>query len=49
LGHDCVVAAPSLIPIKAGDGVKTDRRGALMLAKLRRAGELTLIWIPDAA
>ncbi len=47
-GHDCVVVAPSLIPIKAGDRVKTDRRDALMLAKLHRAGELTPIWIPDA-
>jgi hypothetical protein len=41
--------ASSLIPIKAGDRVKTDRRDALMLAKLHRAGELTPIWIPDAA
>ena len=48
-GHECVVVAPSRIPIKAGDGVKTDRRDALMLAKLHRAGELTPIWIPDAA
>src|SRR5260370_36284977 len=48
-GHDCVVVAPSLIPIKAGDRVKTDRRDAVMLAKLHRAGELTPIWIPDAA
>jgi transposase len=48
-GHDCIVVAPSLIPVKAGDRVKTDRRDALMLAKLHRAGELTAIWIPDAA
>src|SRR6202047_771993 len=48
-GHDCVVVAPSLIPVKAGDRVKTDRRDAVMLAKLHRAGELTPIWIPDAA
>jgi transposase len=48
-GHECVVVAPSLIPVKAGDRVKTDRRDALMLAKLHRAGELTPIWIPDAA
>ena len=48
-GHDCVVVAPSLIPVKAGDRVKTDRRDAMMLAKLHRAGELTPIWIPDAA
>ena len=49
LGHDCVVVAPSLIPMKAGDRVKTDRRDALMLARLHRAGELTPIWVPDAA
>lgn len=48
-GHECVVVAPSLTPMKAGDRVKTDRRDALMLAKLHRAGELTPIWIPDAA
>jgi transposase len=48
-GHDCVVVAPSLIPMKAGDCVKPDRRDALMLAKGHRAGELTPIWIPDAA
>jgi hypothetical protein len=35
--------------MKAGDRVKTDRRDARMLAKLHRAGELTEIWIPDAA
>jgi transposase len=49
LGHDCTVAAPSLIPMKAGDRVKTDRRDALMLAKLHRAGELTAVWVPDSA
>jgi transposase len=48
-GHECVVIAPSLIPIKAGDRVKTDRRDAMMLAKLHRAGELTAIWVPDHA
>ena len=48
-GHECVVVAPSLIPMKAGERVKTDRRDATMLAKLHRAGELTAIWIPDAA
>jgi transposase len=41
--------APSLIPMKSGDRVKTDRRDAVMLAKLHRAGELTAIWIPNAA
>ncbi len=49
LGHDCIVVAPSLIPIKAGDRVKTDRRDAIMLAKLHRAGELTSVWVPDDA
>jgi len=49
LGHDCIVVAPSLIPVKAGDRVKTDRRDAVMLAKLHRAGELTSVWVPDDA
>ena len=49
LGHECMVVAPSLIPMKAGDRVKTDRRDALMLAKLHRAGELTAVWVPDDA
>jgi hypothetical protein len=48
-GRSCVVVAPSLIPMKPGDRIKTDRRDAMMLAKLHRAGELTAIWIPDAA
>ena len=48
LGHDCVVVAPSLIPRKPGDRVKTDRRDALGLARLDRAGELTPVWVPDA-
>ena len=49
LGHACDVVAPSLIPVKAGDRVKTDRRDAEMLAKLHRAGELTSVWVPDTA
>ena len=49
LGHECVVVAPSLIPMKPGDRVKTDRRDAVMLAKLHRAGELTAVWVPDDA
>ncbi len=49
LGHDCVVVAPSLIPRRPGDRVKTDRRDALGLAKLDRAGELTPVWVPDTA
>jgi transposase len=47
LGHDCVVVAPSLIPKKPGDRVKTNRRDALGLAKQLRAGELTGVWVPD--
>jgi transposase len=49
LGHCCEVVAPSLIPTRPGDRVKTDRRDALGLAKLHRAGELTPVWVPDAA
>ena len=49
MGHDCIVVAPSLIPVRAGDRVKTARRDAMMLAKLHRAGELTTVWVPDAA
>jgi transposase len=45
--QDCQVVAPSLIPKKAGDRVKTDRRDSLSLARLHRAGELTSVWIPD--
>lgn len=47
LGHRCDVVAPSLIPVKSGDRVKTDRRDATMLARLHRAGELTSVWVPD--
>src|SRR4030081_4166468 len=43
-----LVVAPSLIPKKAGDRVKTNRRDAVNLAKLLRAGELTAVWVPDA-
>ena len=46
LGYDCLVVAPSLIPQKAGDRVKTDRRDAQNLAKLLRAGELTGVEVP---
>lgn len=44
----CEVIAPSLIPTKAGDRVKTDRRYAEKLASCYRAGELTPMWVPDA-
>ena len=47
-GHECVVVAPSLIPKRAGDRIKTDRRDAASLARLHRAGELTAVWVPDA-
>ena len=47
LGHACVVVAPSLIPKKPGNQVKTNRRDALSLARLLRAGELTAVWVPD--
>ena len=49
LGHACSVVAPSLIPRKPGDRVKTNRRDALQLARLLRAGELTAVWVPDEA
>jgi transposase len=49
LGWECQVVAPSLIPKKAGDRVKTDRRDSLSLARLHRAGELTAVWVPDGA
>jgi transposase len=45
----CEVIAPSLVPIKAGDRVKTDRRDAEKLARCHRAGELTAVWVPNAA
>lgn len=47
LGWDCQVVAPSLIPKKAGDRVKTDRRDSMSLARLHRAGELTAVCVPD--
>ena len=48
LGHGCTVVAPSLIPKKPGERVKTNRRDAAMLARLHRAGELSAVWVPDA-
>lgn len=47
LGHDCVVVAPALIPRRSGERVKTNRRDALTLARLFRAGELSGVWVPD--
>ena len=45
-GYDCWVVAPSLIPKKAGDRVKTDRRDAVQLARLARSGDLTAVYVP---
>ena len=45
MGHQCTVVAPSLIPRKPGDRVKTNRRDAAQLARLLRAGELTAEWV----
>ncbi len=49
LGVKCEVVAPTLIPVKSGDRVKTDRRDAEKLARSYRAGDLTAVWVPDAA
>lgn len=49
LGVKCEVVAPTLVPVKAGDRVKTDRRDAEKLARGYRAGDLTAVWVPDAA
>jgi len=49
LGVPCEVVAPTLVPVKSGDRVKTDRRDALKLARSYRAGDLTAVWVPDAA
>lgn len=49
MGVDCEVVAPTLVPEKAGDRVKTDRRDAIKLARCFRAGELTRVWVPDTA
>lgn len=47
LGIHCEVIAPTLVPVKAGDRVKTDRRDAVKLARLYRSGDLTAVWVPD--
>ena len=49
IGVECEVVAPTLVPQKVGDRVKTDRRDALKLARCLRAGELTKVWVPDPA
>jgi transposase len=48
LGRACIVVAPSLIPKRPGDRVKTNRRDALALATQLRADQLTAVWVPDA-
>ena len=45
----CEIVSPSLVPKKSGDRVKTDRRDALTLARLYRAGELSFVHVPDEA
>ncbi len=47
LSHDCQVVAPSLIPKKPGERIKTDRRDAGKLARSLRSGDLTAVWVPD--
>lgn len=47
-GFTCRVCAPSLTPRKPGERIKNDRRDAIALARLHRAGELTYVWVPDA-
>ena len=47
MGVDCDVVAPSRVPRAPGERIKTDRRDALKLARLLRAGELQGVWVPD--
>jgi len=47
LGHKCMVVAPSMIPRKPNERIKTDRRDSQKLAILHRAGDLTAVWVPD--
>jgi transposase len=49
MGISCVVVAPSLIPVRPGDRIKTDQRDAARLARLLRSGDLTPVWVPDEA
>ena len=49
MGVPCFVVAPTLVPVRPGDRVKTDRRDAKKLARLYRSGELTPVWVPDQA
>lgn len=47
LGVECAVVAPTLVPTKAGDRVKTDRRDAMKLARSHRSDDLTAVWVPN--
>jgi transposase len=49
LGVQCSVVAPTLVPTKTGDRVKTDRCDAEKLARCHRSGDLTAVWVPEAA
>ena len=49
LGVHCDVVAPTLVPVRSGDRVKTNRRDAEKLARCYRSGDLTAVWVPDAA
>ena len=49
LGVHCDVVAPTLVPVKSGDRVKTNRRDAEKLARCYRSGDLTAVWVPDEA
>jgi len=48
MGVHCDVVAPSLVPTKSGDRIKTDRRDAEKLARSYRSGDLTGVWVPDS-
>ena len=48
-GHACRVVAPSKMPQRPGDRIKTDHRDAMLLARMHRAGELDAVWVPDQA
>jgi len=47
MGIHCDVVAPTLVPVRSGYRVKTDRRDALKLARSYRSGDLTPVWVPD--
>jgi alpha-beta hydrolase superfamily lysophospholipase len=49
MGASCEVIAPTLVPMKSGDRVKTDRKDAERLARSYRSGNLTAVWVPDSA